>query len=97
MPKDESPTCAASELSDSTAVGLQPMNFILTEAGQTLAHMHSYRDLYSMRNMLTLLGCALLALVPVTYASCTSVRDVTKAQVTTAQNRRKRTRIAGAL
>lgn len=50
-----------------TAVGLQPLNFILVQAGQTLGQLNSYRDLYSLRNISKLGVCALLAVSPVLY------------------------------
>ncbi|KAL0021492.1 hypothetical protein WJX77_000125 [Trebouxia sp. C0004] len=48
-----------------TAVGLQPLNFILVQAGQTLGQLHSYRDLYSFWNISKLGICAILAVSPV--------------------------------
>ncbi len=57
-----------------TAVGLQPLNFILVQAGQTLGQLHSYRDLYSFWNVSKLGVCAILAVSPVLYQRfCTSV------------------------
>lgn len=50
-----------------TAVGLQPLNFILVQAGQTLGQLHSYRDLYSAWNISKLGICAVLAVSPVLY------------------------------
>ena len=50
-----------------TAVGLQPLNFILVQAGQTLGQLHSYRDLYSIWNISKLGACAVLAVSPVLY------------------------------
>lgn len=45
-------------------IGLQPLNFISVSAGRTLGRMHSLGDLYSARTLLTMMGCALLALLP---------------------------------
>lgn len=50
-----------------TAVGLQPLNFILVQAGQTLGQLNSYRDLYSLKNISKLGVCAVLAVSPVLY------------------------------
>lgn len=50
-----------------TTVGLQPLNFILVQAGQTLGQLHSYRDLYSIWNISKLGLCAVLAVSPVLY------------------------------
>lgn len=56
-----------------TAIGLQPLNFILVQAGQTLGQLHSYRDLYSIWNVSKLGFCAVLAVSPVLYQRlCTS-------------------------
>lgn len=53
-----------------TAIGLQPLNFILVQAGQTLASLQSWRDLYSLRNIAKLGVCALLAVSPVIIQHC---------------------------
>lgn len=50
-----------------TAVGLQPLNFILVQAGQTLGQLNSYQDLYSLWNVSKLGVCAVLAVSPVLY------------------------------
>ena len=50
-----------------TAVGLQPLNFILVQAGQTLSQLNSYRDLYSFWNVSKLGVCAVIAVSPVLY------------------------------
>ena len=45
-------------------VGLQPLNVISVSAGRTLGRMKSMSDLYSGRTLLTMMACALLALLP---------------------------------
>ncbi len=45
-------------------VGLQPMNFISVQAGRTLGRMRSFSDLYGPRTLLTMMLCALVALLP---------------------------------
>ena len=53
-----------------TAVGLQPLNFILVQAGETLATLQSWHDLYSLRNITKLGICAMLAVSPVLIQRC---------------------------
>lgn len=48
-----------------TFVGLQPLNFITVSAGRTLGRLQSYSDLYGPRTILTMAGCAAVALLPV--------------------------------
>ena len=45
-------------------IGLQPLNFISVSAGRTLGRMQFMSDLYSMRTLLIMMICALLALLP---------------------------------
>ena len=45
-------------------VGLQPLNFITVQAGRTLGHMKSFSDLYGPRTLLTMMLCAMVALLP---------------------------------
>ena len=45
-------------------VGLQPLNFISVQAGRTLGRMRSLSDLYGPRTLLTMMLCALVALLP---------------------------------
>lgn len=61
-----------------TAVGLQPLNFILIQAGQTLATLQSWRDLYSLRNVAKLGACALLAVSPVVVQRCVAARSANR-------------------
>lgn len=61
-----------------TAVGLQPLNFILVQAGQTLATLHSWKDLYSLRNIAKLGVCALLAVSPIAIQRCAAARSNTR-------------------
>ena len=56
----------------SAAIGLQPINFMIAEAGQQLSKMHSNSDLWSTKNVLMLIACALIALLPMLVARCTS-------------------------
>lgn len=48
-----------------TLIGLQPLNFITVSAGRTLGRLQSYSDLYGPRTILTMAGCAAVALLPV--------------------------------
>ena len=56
----------------SAAIGLQPINFMIAEAGQQLSTMHSNSDLWSTKNVLMIVACALIALLPMLAARCTS-------------------------
>lgn len=58
-----------------TAVGLQPLNFMLVQAGQTIATLQTWRDLYSLRNIAKLGVCALLAVSPVIVQRCIAARS----------------------
>lgn len=56
----------------SAAIGLQPINFMIAEAGQQLSKMQSNSDLWSTKNVLMIVACALIALLPMLVAQCTS-------------------------
>ena len=56
----------------SAAIGLQPINFMIAEAGQQLSKMQSNSDLWSTKNVLMIVACALIALLPMLVAQFTS-------------------------
>lgn len=49
----------------STAIGLQPTNIVLVQAGASLSSLHSWRDLWGLRSIMLLMLCLLAALLPV--------------------------------
>eukprot|EP01023_Acetabularia_acetabulum_P061899 TRINITY_DN7533_c1_g1_i12.p1 TRINITY_DN7533_c1_g1~~TRINITY_DN7533_c1_g1_i12.p1 ORF type:complete len:317 (-),score=33.84 TRINITY_DN7533_c1_g1_i12:501-1451(-) len=51
----------------STAIGMQPQLLLLVEAGRTLGRLTCWSDLYNIRTVLILVGCSVLALVPILF------------------------------
>ena len=49
----------------STAIGLQPTNVVLVQAGASLSSLHSWKDLWGLRSIMLLALCLLAALLPI--------------------------------
>ncbi len=49
----------------STAIGLQPTNIVLVQAGASLSSLHSWKDLWGPRSIMLLCLCLMAALLPI--------------------------------